>query len=496
MNNNRSKRRSILAGIALSMMLGTGGALAQDGLTVAITAIGNTLDVPVANFTNVSIAMSHVYDRIINFDENFGFIPGVAESWEYVDPVTFTFTIGEGFVFHNGAALTPEDVVFSIERLRDVPRLTGLMDNIASVQITGDRQVTINLVEQNSSTIRELMPEAVVMNREYGMSGADYANNPIGTGPYTVAEFVPGDRVVLEAWDDYPGGEAAIETITFRGIEENANRYIAVETGEAQFAVISYHDLERAQNNENLDVIEQVTTNTAFISMNTQRPPFDNVNVRRAMAYATDKDGLAAIQGGSTVIDSMTPSMFTTHHASENLPGFDLAKAQELLAAEGYGPSNPLTFEAWTYGGNTTVTEAYQALLSSIGVQMSIRNMEFGVFLEGMARGEYQMLTGSWNNVTGDPLTALENYWSGSFGSQNISFFQNERADELYDIAKGATDDAVILEAAVEVQEIAAEQMPIIPTFSTLAIYAFDKDLVGVESYASAMFSFRNAHFE
>lgn len=492
------RNRDFFHGVLLTALLTISTAAAQgsNSLMVAVTSIGNTLDVPVANFTNVSVAMSHVYDRIINFDENFEFVPGVAESWEFTDPTTFTFTVGDGFVFHNGDILGPEDVVFSIERLRDIPRLSSLMANIASVEITGENEITISLVEQNSSTIRELLPEALVYNQAYSTSGADYANEPIGTGPYVVTNFVPGDRVVLAAWSDYPGGAPAIDSITFRGIEENANRYIAVETGEAQFATISYHDLARAESNDNLNVLEQTTTNTAFISMNTQAAPFDNVNVRRAMAHAVDKEGLAVIQGGSTVIDSMTPSMFVTYYASPDLPEFDLEQARSLLEAEGYGLSNPLSFEAWIYGGNSSVMEAYQALLSSIGVNMSIRNLEFGVFLEGMARGEYQMLSGSWNNVTGDPLTALENYWSGSHGSQNISFFTDDRADELYDLAKATVDEAAIIAAAREVQEIAAAAMPIIPTYSTLAIYAFDTRLVGVESYPSSLYSFRNAHLE
>src|SRR5690606_9268931 len=260
--------------------------------------------------------------------------------------------------------------------------------------------------------------------------------------------------------------------------------------------VISYHDLARAESNQRLNVIQQRTTNTAFISMNTQKAPFDNTNVRLAMAYATDKEGLAIVQGGSTVIDSMTPSMFSTYYASEHLPTFDLEHARQLLEAEGYGPSNPLRFEMWTYGANTSVAETYQALLSAIGVEMSIRNLEFGVFLAGMARGEYQMLSGSWNNVTGDPMSALENYWSGSFGSRNISFFENERVDELYALAKATIDEDELLAAAREVQDIAAAQMPIIPTFTTIANYALDGRLVGVETFPSALYSFRNARFE
>lgn len=467
-----------------------------DSVFVAVTSIGNTLDAVVANFTNVTVATNHIYDRIIDFDMNFEFVPAVADSWEYVNETTFKFTIGDGFIFHNGQPLTPEDVVFSIERLRDVPRVASIMNNIQSVEVTGDKEITITLVEPHSSTIRRLMAEVHVFNKAYSESTPDYANKPVGTGPYMVANFVPGDRLELVAWDDYPFEKPSIKHITFKTIEEAANRYISMEAGEAQFAAISFHDMERAQRNDRIQVVSQRTTNTAFISMNTQKPPFNNRNVRLAMAYAVPKVGLATVQGGAVVIDSMTPSMFSTYYASPDVPDFDLDKAAALLAQEGYSFANPLRFETWVYGGNTAVMEAYQALLRGIGVEMTIRNLEFGVFLEGMARGEYQMLSGSWNNTTGDPLVALENYWSGSFGSQNISFFKNDRVDELYELAKATTDEEVLKAAAREVQDIAAAEMPIIPTYSTLAIFAMDKRLKGVDIHPSSIYSFRNAYYE
>lgn len=469
----------------------------QDSLLVAVSGIGNTLDSAIANFTNTTIVADHIYDRIIAFDENFQFVPAVATDWDYVDNVTFKFTVGEGFVFHNDEPLELEDVIFSIERLREIPRCASFMSNIAAVEITGENEITLRLVEPDSSTVRTLFSNAHVFNKSYvEEAGGNYANNPIGTGPYRMERFVPGDRIELVVWEDYPFAKPAIQKITFKTLEEDANRYISIETGEAQFADISHHDQARAENNPNIDVVTMRTTNTSFISMNTQKAPFNNKNVRLAMAYATDKASLAIIQGGAIVIDSMTPPMLNTYHASDQLPGFDLAKAQALLEAEGYNASNPLKFETWVYGGNAAVMETFQAYLRSIGVEMTIRNLEFGVFLEGMAKGEYQMLSGSWNNVTGDPLSALENYWTGSFGSHNISFFNNARCDELYDLAKATTDEAAIRAAAVEVQEIAAAEMPIIPTYSRLAIYAVGKDLQGVKYLPSGIYSFRTASFK
>lgn len=469
---------------------------ARDSIFAVLDQIGNTLDAAVANLTNITIVTGHIYDKIIGVDENFNYEAAVATSWKQVDPVTFTFTVGDKFKFQNGEPLEMADVIYSIERLRTVPKCAYFMSNIKSVTATGPKEVTIKLNEANSSTIRSLMGVAQVYNKSYCESaGADYANKPIGTGPYMVKSFTPGDKLELTRWEDYPFAKPAIKNITFKVIAEAANRYISLETGEAQFGLISYQDMDRASKNAKLTVAPMKTTNTAFISMNNKKAPFDNKNVRLAMACATDKQGLAAIQGGSTVIDSMSPTMFSTYYSAPNVPKFDQTKAKQLLEAEGYNASHPLKFETWVYGGNTSIMEAFQGTLKTIGVEMTITNLEFGVFLEGLAKGEYQMLSGSWNNVTGDPLVAISNYWTGSFGSQNISFFDNKRTDELYNIAKAAPDEATLKAAAKEVQEIAASEMPIIPTYSSMANFVMDKQLQGVRIYPSSVYSFRTAHY-
>ncbi len=472
-------------------------ASSRDTLFVSLKSVGNTLDMAVANATNTTIMTNHIYDYIIGVDENFNFVPGVAKEWKQIDDLTWELTIGDGFVFHNGEALKLDDVVYSIERLRNVPKRASIMENIASTEITGDKNVTIKLVKPNSSTIKSLMGAAHVYNKAYCESvGEDYANKPIGTGPYVATSFVPGDKLVLTAWKDYPFEKPFINEITFKGIEEDASRFISLETSEAQFATIHYLDYERAKGNDKINAIESQTTNIGFISMNNTKAPFDNKNIRLAMAYAVDKDSLAAVKGGARVIDSMVPSMFGSYYSSPDVPKYDLEKARQLLEAEGYNASKPLTFEAWIYGGANPVMEAYQAVLKTIGVEMSIKNLEFGVFLEGMAKGEYQMLEGSWNNVTGDPLTAIEVYSSKSFGMQNIAFYNNPRCDELYEKSVAAKDEKDINEAAKEIQQIGAENMPIIPTFSNSAFYGMDKSLKDVVFYPSNIFSFKKARFE
>jgi peptide/nickel transport system substrate-binding protein len=465
-------------------------------VTTVMTKIGNTLDPAVANSTTVSSITSHIYDKVVGVDETFNFVPGVAGDWTEVDGVTWELTIMDGFVFHNGEPLELEDVKYSIDRLESITQAAESYSNIESVEIQAPDKIILHYKEPNSVTFRDLMSNVVVVNKSYcEEAGEKYANEPVGTGPYVLSKFTPGSDVVLSAWDAYPFDAPKIETLAFKSIEEDASRYIAVETGEAEVAQIVYQDLQRAQDNASVEVYETRTSNTGFISMNTAKPPFDNANVRRAIAHATDKEGLAIIKGGSEPINSMVPSMLDIYYDSPNLPNFDLDKAKELLAAEGYGEGSPLEFTVWIYSGSDPVVEALQADLKTIGVNMEISSMEFGVFLDGMANGEYEMLLGSWNNVSGNNLSALANYWTGSFGVENISFYDNPRCDELYSKAVTASGDELI-EIAREVQDIAAQDVPMIPTFSQISYVAAAKGIQNIRLYMGGTISLRDAYIE
>lgn len=463
-------------------------------ITVALASVGNNLDPSVANQIDIETIMSHVYDKLIVVDETFALQPGVASSWEQTDATTYVFTIGDGFVFHNGEALEMEDVLYSITRLENIAQTASLYAKMDSVSVEGN-QLIITTKEADSGFIRDLS-EVPVVNKSYcEEAGEAYANSPVGTGPYTVASYTPGEKVVLSAWADYPGGKAAIDTITFQEIEETTTRFMAVEAGDAHFSAVDSTDYDRAKSNANLTFYESESTSTAFVSMNTQAAPFDDVNVRLAMACAYNKEGYLAVKGSNFyTIDSMFPNMTEYYNSSEYAVQYDLEKAKALLEEAGYNEANPLSFTISLYSDDPVMV-AYQADLASIGVQVTLEQQEFGVFLDNMANQNFQMLTGSWGDTTGNPLTSAECYWSGSFGSQNISFYENARCDELYNIAKTSADADEVVAACQEIQDIAWQDCPMFPTFGRTEAYAYDKDLTGVVINPSGTLSFRNAQF-
>jgi peptide/nickel transport system substrate-binding protein len=386
-----------------------------------------------------------------------------------------------------------EDLVYSLERFENIPEMAEVWEQIDSITSNGN-VMTVKLKNANNSFMRELA-EIPVLNKSYCESVGDrYANEPVGTGPYKLAEYVPGERVVLEAWADYPFEKAKIAKITYKGISEASARYMAVEAGDAQFSPVAYADYQRAESNEKIATFEGPTTSTSFVSMNTTAAPFDNTDVRLAMAYAYNKEGYKDLATTNNfTIDSMFIDGSEYYYSSDYAISYDLGKAKELLEKAGYNESNPLEFIVALYGGDNPIMQAYQADLISIGVNVTLENYEFGTFLNLMMNQEYQMLIGSWGNVTGDPLSSAACYWSGSFGSMNIAFYQNDRCDELYETALVSTDKNEILECCKELQDIAWQEVPIFPTYGRYQNFAYDKNLSDMVISPSGIISFRTA---
>ncbi len=496
-------KRFLSVALSLGLLLSALAGCSQDSapggaegggnsITVRLETVGNNLDPNAANAIDINTIATHIYDTLLRCDENLEVQPCVASSWEQPDPLTYVLTISDGFKFHNGEDLEMEDAIYSLTRLENIAQAASLYAQIDTISSEGD-QMIVKLKEADSSFPRRLS-EVFVFNKSYcEEAGDDYANKPVGTGPYTLSEFVPGEKAVLTAWADYPGDKPSIETITFKGISEDSTAYMAVEAGDINFTKVDATDYERARANEDLTFYQCESTSTSFVAMNTQAAPFDNVNVRRAMAYAFDKESYLSVQGENFfTIDSMFPNMTAYYSSSDYAISYDPEEAKKLLEAEGYNESNPLTFEIILYS-ESPVMQAYQADLAAIGVQVELTTLEFGVFLDDMANQNFQMLIGSWSDVVGNPLSSAECYWSGSLGSQNVGFYVNPVCDELYSVAKTSSDNEEVIDACRQIQDIAWQDVPMFPTFGRSESYAYNKNLSGVIVFPSGVLSFRTA---
>lgn len=477
---------------------GSGGT-AQNGkvaITIALDSIPNELDPLIADLASHLSCINHVYDKLVAFDQEYNWVPSVATDWEQIDDYTWTFTINTDMKFQNGDPLTMDDVVYSLERLKTTPKTADAGAYIDSVSYEGN-VLTLKVTEANNAVVPRLLSLSYVMDQSYIEETGESAlySAPNGTGPYRIKEFTPGTTLTMETWDGYTGTKPQIDEINVIGIAEAASLYIAVETGRAQYAgFISALEVGNAENNSKLYVQTDSSNIVRDINLNCEKGPFADVNVRRAIGYALDRESWCMLDGGHQPTKSMLGNTFAYYHESENLPEYDLEKAKELLAEAGYDASNPLSFELITYRDEAGL-ELLQSDLKSIGVNMTVTQLEFSVYLSREGAGDFDACFCGQDTTAGTAIQDCERFDYNFAGTRDVSFYSSEEADALIRTIRTTMDEDELTEAFKELSDVIAYDCPMIPVYLDTLHSVMVNGLTGVTVRSDNIISFRNATY-
>ena len=442
----------------------------------------------------------HIFDRLVVFDDmDNSMSPGIAKSWKQIDNLTWEFDINlVDYVFQNGDKLTMDDIIYSIERLKDIPRSADTGAKVENVTYK-DSTLSIKFTEENNSLMTMVLSTAIIVNKAHIEAGGDDARllKPIGTGPYKVTDFVPATSLVLETWDGYLLPKPQIDKITFIISPEDAARYIAVETGQVQYSAwFTPFEMNLAEANDKLSTYYGESRRFHCLTFNCEKAPFDNVNVRKALSYAIDRDSLSALQGGGRPPwRGVLFAGYPMYVEPANLPEFDLQKAKDLLAAEGYSESNSLKFSMLTYAPADPALELYQSVLKSIGVNMEINEVEVSMQNVLRAAGDFEVEWWTPSNRGNHWLVDLERFDDNYFGSRNTSRYSNARVQEIVKRMRVTTDQKELDELNAEINKILADELPMVAVIDETNMAAFDKRLTGVTLSPDTCYNFRNAVF-
>ena len=436
-----------------------------------------------------------IFDRLVNFDNSGAWQPNIATGWEKVADCTWEFTIDlENFKFQNGDPLTMEDIEYSILRLKDYPKSADNGNKVESVSSEGN-VLTITFVDNNNASPTAVLFSAVIVDKSYIEENGDDAIylKPVGTGPWKLKDFVPTTSCSVELWDGYTGNKPQIDVINFTNLPEQTTRYVALESGQIQLAVsMSQAEEDLAAQNDSLSVLKVPSTTGLYFLMVTDHPPFDNVNVRRAMMYALDVESIAELEHSIPLKSMIFSGNDQYYKESDLLPGFDLEKARELLEAEGYNEDNPLTFELVSTISRPAM-ELYQADLLKIGVQMSINVMEFAAYLPLEQSGDFDMAFMGQSARGNHPLTDLNRIDANYIPGRNITRYVNDEVQAMVERMYVTDDMDELLELDQKINDILATDIPALPVYLNVGRAIMNKNLTGVEMDATGRVFFRNA---
>jgi len=339
------------------------------------------------------VVYANVFEGLTRFARDGAIVPALARDWEVSeDGAVYTFRLHEGVTFHDGTAMTAEDVVFSLDRARAEDSTNAqkqLFAGIESVEAVDETTVRVTLSGPDGAfPFKMAWGDAVIVAPE---SVDALATDPIGTGPFVFEEWVQGDRVELSRNPDYWGEAPALQSATFKFISDPNAAFAAMMAGDLD-AFPNFPAAETLQQFEatpQFEVMVGSTEGETILAMNNAMPPLDDVRVREAIAHAIDRQEI--IDGAEFGYGTPIGTHFAPHHPDyvelTDLSAHDPERARALLAEAG---AEDLTLRLMlpppTYarrGG-----EILAAQLREVGIATEITNLEWAQWLEQVFRGK------------------------------------------------------------------------------------------------------------
>jgi peptide/nickel transport system substrate-binding protein len=416
----------------------------------------------------------------------------------WLDDQTLEVTLRQGVTFHDGTEMTADDVVFTFHRIIDENAIDypevhtsprqGLIAPLERVERADDYRVIMHFDAPWPPAMQLLVHQQIVSQDYLESEGTEgLVNNPMGTGPFRFVSSSAGlEEVVMERYDGYhggaadmgPGGPACVERVVFRVIPEASTRVAALLAGEVDIIqAVPFDLIDMLEGNPDVQVLTAPSTQPAWLELNVNRPPFDDVRVRQALNYAMDKDLLIEAVYGGRAVALPGPLSPYNNYANESLepypydPDMALSLLEEVgwadTTGDGYLDKDGQTFAFTidTLEEHRALAEAVATILQDVGIDASVRFWEYSVVQPQLLAGDRMAYLDDWGDSAFDPVGHFEAKWHGQvegepYGRGNFSGYNNPQVNDLIRLGETTIDTAERQALYDEAQELVYQEAP------------------------------------
>jgi len=490
----------IVAATALAVPL---LALAAD-LTIGIGADVTAIDPHFHNVTPNNNVAAHIFDYLVLRDERQKPIPGLAESWKTIDPLTWEFKLRKGVKFHDGSDFTAADVVASIERVPLVPNSPSAFTAYTK-QIKEMIVVDPYTIRFRTATPYPLMPtdmtQVAIISKQMAKASTEDFNSgkaAIGTGPYKVVRYAKGDRIELARYDSYWGGKTPWEKVTLRLLPNDASRVAALLSGDVQaIEYVPTADVAKIKADKKLNVYTVIADRLIYLHMDSDREvspfvtdrdgkplaknPLKDPRVRKAISKAINRPAIVdkVMEGQAVASGQLLAEGMFGYTKNLKVEAYDPEGAKKLLAEAGYPNGFGITIHAPNnrYVNDAKIAQAVAQMLTRVGIVTKVEAMPSAPFFAQATDLKFSLMLLGWSSGTGEassPLKALLATYNKDkgFGTANRGRYSNPRVDALLEEGLYTVDDLkreAILQRATE---IAINDTGIVPLHSQVNVWA------------------------
>ncbi len=395
----------------------------------------------------------------------------LAAAWERPDPLTVRARLRRGVLFHDGAPLVAEDVVATYRSILDgtvASFRAGDLAVLQGVEADGDDIVVFRLKEPFAPILTDL--NVPILRRG---AGRETARAPVGTGPFRLIHYRKDEDLLLERFDRFFGGAAAIRTIRLKIIPGETARLLELLKGSVDLIVndLSPDQMTRVRRTPGYRVVTRPGRNYVYMAFNCADPLLADPRVRRAIAFAIDRRSIVdhLLAGMATLSTGMLPPGHWAYAAEVPIHEPDVQRAARLLDEAGHpdpdgdGPAPRLRLSYKTSTSELAQQQAaiLQAQLARVGVALDIRAYEWPTFYDDLKAGRFQVVVSMWTEI-GDPDVYRLRFSSSRVppAGFNRGRYRSAEADRLIEAGARTLDESARRAIYVALQRLLAEDLP------------------------------------
>ncbi len=504
---------------ALVLALAAWGAQAAQAtgkdLIIGFSGDASRLNPVLASDSQSYIAEWPIFDSLLELDQNLNVKPLLAESWEVSkDGLTYTFKLRKGVRWHDGKPFTARDVAFTFYAVLDpkaasphrayfdalvgFPELSNAEhpkrpEELAQkpIEVLDDYTVRFRLRYPYGAFLSVLVNPRAGIVPEHLLKGVDIANaefnrKPVGTGPFKFVEWRRGDRIVLQANEEYFGGRPALDHVIFRTIPDAVVLVQELKAGGVDFIERPpLAEVARLKQTTGLQVLVTGNTSYTYFGFRQDIPPFNDVRVRRAFSHAIDVGAIVreVLQGYGTVATGQFPPGSWAFDPGVKPYAYDPNRAKALLAEAGWkaGPDGVLvkdgkrlSFTIRHDQANQEVKDSaviIQEFLKMVGVEARLEPLDWPTFVKKMFASDFEAIVVGWTNHHDPDPFAYTIWHSSQWKGRNYAHYKNPKVDEALEAARRTANVAERKRHYAEFSKLLMEDAPYVFLYFPQQVY-------------------------
>ncbi len=481
---------------------------AGDALSIAVSAPPASIDPHYYTLTPSIQVSTHLFDTLVQRDENARLRPGLAEGWRLVNDTTWEFTLRQGVTFHNGETLVAEDVAYSLRRVPTVQSPSSFSvytRAITGIEVLDERRIRLTTASAYPQLANDLA-SVFILPRSLGeVASAEFNNGraAIGTGPFRFVSYSPNDRVRMERNEDYWGDKPEWRTLDYRIITQSGSRVAALLSGDVgMIDNLPTADLARLRQEDRLTIVEGTSLRLIFLGLDVFRDgdspditgpngeklgrnPLQDHRVREALSLAINRQAIVnrVMEGAAVPAGQFMPEGAFGYNPAIPVPGFDPNRAKALLAEAGYpgGFSIVLRGPNDRYVNDAQILQVVAQLWARIGVKTQVDAQPLATVIGRLNRFEVSAYLLGWSNSTGEPSTSLRavlgSRGTPGLGLSNYGRYSNPEMDALTADGLKTLDETAREKKLQDAMAMAMRDIAVIPLHTQKSVWGLRRGL-------------------